>query len=100
MIWLTSRLNLNPSDDLTVIVDKSLSRLCASDFPSAQFRTTFAVGTSSTRKVYGLIGYIPGSRGSFQTPFSPLATKLPCLKESPVTSFPGSPTYAITTPTL
>ena len=48
MIWLTSRLNVKPSDDRTVIVDRFLSRLCASVLPVAQFSTTLAVGTIST----------------------------------------------------
>jgi hypothetical protein len=91
MIWLTSRLKVKPSDDRTVIVDRFLSRLCASDLPVAQFRTTFAVGTTSTLCVYGLIGYFPGSSGWTHTPFSPLDTRLPCLKESPVTSTPSPP---------
>ena len=48
MIWLTSRLNVKPSHDRTVIVERCLSRLCASLLPVAQLRTTFAVGTFST----------------------------------------------------
>ena len=48
MIWLTSRLNVKPSDDRTVIVDRFLSSLCASVLPVAQFSTTLAVGTIST----------------------------------------------------
>src|SRR6185295_1296322 len=100
VIWLTSRLNVKPSDDRTVMVDRFLSRLCASDLPVAQLSTTLAVGTISTLCVYGLIGYLPGSSGCTHTPFSPGETRLPCLNESPVTSTPSPPTYAMTTPTL
>src|SRR5437773_12511334 len=82
-IWLTSRLNVKPSDDRTVMVDRFLSRLCASVFPVAQFSTTFAVGTISTRCVYGLIGYLPGSIGSTHTTFSPLFKRLTCLNAYP-----------------
>src|SRR6266568_5985406 len=74
MIWLTSRLNVKPSDERTFIVHRFSSSLCASVFPVAQLRTTLAVGTHSTLLVYGLIGYLPGSRGSTQTPFSPFFT--------------------------
>ena len=47
MIWDTSRLNVNPSCDRTVMLDRRSSSLCASVFPVAQFSTTFAVGTNS-----------------------------------------------------
>src|SRR5260221_9723698 len=92
MIWLTSRLKVKPSEDRTVIVERFLSRLCASVLPVAQFSTTFAVGTHSTLCVYGLIGYLPGSSGSPHTPFCPRPTRLPCLNDSPEVSTPGRPT--------
>jgi len=98
MIWLTSRLNVKPSCERTVMVLSFSSSLCDSLLPVAQLRTTLAVGTGSTLWVNGLIGYLPGSRGSTQTPFSPRETRLPCLKESPVTSLPAAPTKAMTTP--
>ena len=55
MICETSRLNLKPSDERTVIVESFSSSLWASLFPVAQFRTTLAVGTHSTQWVRGLI---------------------------------------------
>src|ERR1041385_1608231 len=99
MIWDTSRLNVNPSWERTVMLDRRSSSLCASVFPVAQFNTTLAVGTISSLVVRGLIGYLPGSSGSTHTPRCPLITMLPCLNAAPVTSSPNDPTYEITTPT-
>ena len=48
MIWLTSRLNVKPSDERTVMVESFSSSLCASVLPVAQLSTTLAVGTIST----------------------------------------------------
>ena len=98
MIWETSRLKVKPSLERTVIVESLASSLCDSVLPVAQLRTTFVVGTETTWLVFGLIGYIPGSSGSTQTPFWPRFTMLPCLNPSPVTSTPSTPTKAITTP--
>ena len=83
MICETSRLNLKPSADRTVIVDRLASSWCASVLPVAQLSTTLAVGTLVTLCVYGLIGYLPGSSGSTHTPLSPRVTRLPCRKASP-----------------
>src|SRR4249919_1574458 len=69
MICDTSRLNLKPSAERTVIVDRLASRRCASVLVLAQFKTTFAVGTLTTLCVFGLMGYLPGSNGSMHTPF-------------------------------
>jgi len=40
MIWLTSRLNVKPSDERTVIVLRFASSLWASVLPVAEFSTT------------------------------------------------------------
>ena len=48
MICETSRLNLKPSAERTVMVDRFASSLCASVLPVAQFSTTLAVGTLLT----------------------------------------------------
>ena len=64
MIWLTSRLNVKPSVDRAVIVDRFASSAWDSVLASAQFSTTLAVGTISTLWVCVLIGYLPGSSGT------------------------------------
>src|SRR4029078_9380055 len=74
MICDTSRLNLKPSAERTVMVDRLASTRCVSVLVLAQFRTTFAVGTLTTLCVFGLIGYLPGSSGSTHTPFLPRTT--------------------------
>src|SRR5512138_693826 len=71
MICATSRLNGKPSFDRTVMVDRFLSRLCASLRADAQFSTRLVVGTCSTFMMYLLIGYFPGPSGSSQTPLNP-----------------------------
>src|SRR5580692_3944871 len=48
MICETSRLNLKPSADRTVIVERLASSWCASVLPVAQLSTTLAVGTLVT----------------------------------------------------
>ena len=94
-IWIiceTSKLKGNPSLLLTVIVDKFLSKLWDSLLAVAQFKTKLVVGTNSTFIMYGFTGYLPGPRGSAQTPLKPLSTIFPCLNSLPLKSFPSSPT--------
>ena len=83
MIWLTSKLNVNPSDDRTVIVQRFLSRLCASVFPVAQFRTTLAVGTFSTHLAKDGVGSrywleVRGTKGTIHLGFGILPVAMLC----------------------
>ena len=98
---LSFRVDRNAITSLScaVIVERFLSKLCASLLAEAQFKTRLVVGTSSTFMVYLLIGYFPGPNGSSQTPLYPFSTILPCLKSAPVKSCPSCPIYEITTPT-
>ena len=60
MICETSRLNVKPSIERTVIVDSFSSSLCASVRAEAQLSTMFVVGTSSTFMMRVFTGCLPG----------------------------------------